>query len=139
MTVLYMLRGLPGSGKTTHALALVALGVKRLSRDDLRAMIDSGVYNRENERLVRVSHDRVAMGYLTEGYDVVLDNTNMKPEDEAFYRKLARMQNVNFEIIEINTPMEECIRRDSLREHPVGRTAIESMNRLEPNPATQAG
>lgn len=137
MTTLYMLRGLPGSGKTTHALRMVKLGAKRASRDDLRDMIDSGAYSKEKEKIIRVVHDDIAVEYLASGFDVVLDNTNMKPEDEHFYRRFAYLWEVDFVIIEMGTPIEECIRRDALRPNPVGRAAIESMARLKPNPETQ--
>ena len=53
MTILFMLKGLPASGKTTRAKQMVELGVKRVNRDELRLMVDSGVYNKDNERLIR--------------------------------------------------------------------------------------
>ena len=134
---LYMLRGLPGSGKTTVALIMVKLGMKRFSREDMRSMVDSGVYSKENEKMIRQIHDQAVEECLFAKYDVVLDNTNMKPEDEAYYKKTAKWWDAEFVVVEMDTSIEECIRRDALREHPVGKSAIESMARLEPNPETE--
>ena len=134
--ILYMLRGLPGSGKTTHAKKMVVLGVKRVNRDELRDMLDNGVFSVENESLVKRIQDYAVLQALWAGYDVVLDNCNHKPEDEAQWRQMADSQSITFVIIDMKTSLEECIRRDALREHPVGKAAIESMSRLESNPAT---
>ena len=131
---LYMLKGLPGAGKTTKAKQMVALGAKRISRDDLRAMVDSGVYNADNERLIRYFCDALIVKSLKHGYDVVDDNTNLRPKDESNLRALASICGAYFVIIKMKTSTEECIRRDALRDNPVGETAIRSMEKLEPNP-----
>ena len=129
-----MLKGLPASGKTTKALELVKRGAKRISKDDLRTMVDSGVYSKKNELLIRFFCDSLIVKSLTHGYDVVDDNTNLKPKDESGLRVLAGICGAHFIIIEMETSLEECIYRDELRENPVGEEAIRSMERLEPNP-----
>ena len=134
MTTLYMLRGLPGSGKTTQARGMVKLGVKRVNRDELRDMVDSGVFNAANERLIRLFATRLVREALVQGYDVVIDNTNLRPNDELEWRTLAFNLGAFFVIVEMETSLEECIRRDALRENPVGEKAIRSMEKLEPNP-----
>ena len=134
MTTLYMLKGLPASGKTTRAKRMVALGAKRISKDDLRTMVDSGVYSTENERLIRYFCDAIIVKSLMHGYDVVDDNTNLKPKDESGLRVLAIICEADFVIVEMDTSLEECIRRDVKREKPVGEEAIRSMARLEANP-----
>ena len=134
MTTLFMLKGLPGSGKTTHAKKMVQLGVKRVNRDDLRDMVDSGVYNRANEYLIRFLAKMLVKEILLQGHDVVIDNTNLKPEDEKGWRLWAHRWARYFKVIEMKTSLEECIRRDAKRENPVGEKAIRSMEKLEPNP-----
>jgi predicted ABC-type ATPase len=55
MTTLYMTKGLPGSGKTTWAKEMVSKSkgsVKRVNKDDLRAMLDAGEWSKENEKFV---------------------------------------------------------------------------------------
>ena len=134
MNTLYMLKGLPASGKTTVARKMVEKGAKRVSKDDLRASVDSGVYSVENERLIRIFCDTIIIKALVHGYDVVDDNTNLKPKDESGLRVLAAICGAHFVIIEMETSLEECIERDAKREKPVGEEAIRSMERLEPNP-----
>ena len=134
INTLYMLKGLPGSGKTTRAKQLVQRGAKRVNRDELRTMVDSGVYSTENERLIRIICDVIIIKALRHGSDVVDDNTNLKPRDEQDLRALANICNAHFIVVEMETSTEECIRRDAKREHPVGEEAIRSMEKLEPNP-----
>lgn len=138
MQTLYMLKGLPGAGKTTFAREMVSAGAKRINRDDLRDMLDNGVFSRSNESLVKQIQSYAVVQALRDGQDVVLDNCNLRPEDEETWRIVARIWEVNFEIIDMKTPIEECILRDSIRENPVGETAIRSMSRLEPNPLLEA-
>ena len=134
MTILYMLKGLPASGKTTRAKQMVELGVKRVNRDELRLMVDSGVYNKDNERLIRQIAKNTLIEILVNGYDAVIDNTNLKPSDEEEWRKFAHRWATKFVVVDMGTDLDECIRRDRLRENPVGEEAIRSMARLEPNP-----
>ena len=134
MTTLYMLKGLPGSGKTTYAKQMAVMGVKRINRDELRTMVDDGVYNAENERLIRLFATTLVLKSLKQGNDTVIDNTNLKPTDELEWRTLAFQVGAKFVKIEMETTLEECIRRDALRDNPVGETAIRSMEKLEPNP-----
>ena len=132
--ILYMLRGLPGSGKTTHAKRMVQMGVKRVNRDELRDMVDSGVYNAGNERLIRLFATNLVLASLKQGYDTVIDNTNLKPNDELEWQTLAFRMGAKFVVIDMNVSLEECIRRDAQRDNPVGAEAIRSMQKLEPNP-----
>ena len=134
MLTLYMLKGLPGSGKTTQAKRMVQLDIKRVNRDELRTMVDSGVYGTRKERLIRIISDAIIVKALKSGYDVVDDNTNLKPKDEQGLRALAAICGAHFIVVEMETSIEECIRRDALRDNPVGEVAIRSMEKLEPNP-----
>ena len=134
MTTLFMLKGLPGSGKTTYAKQMVSIGVKRVNRDELRDMVDNGVYNAANERLIRLFATTLVLKSLKQGNDTVIDNTNLKPTDELEWRTLAFQVGAKFVIVAMDTTLEECIRRDALRDNPVGEDAIRSMEKLEPNP-----
>ena len=51
-SVIYMMKGLPASGKSTYVKSMMNPNLKRVSKDDLRAMLDLGEYNVENEMLV---------------------------------------------------------------------------------------
>ena len=53
MLKVYMMKGLPGSGKTTRAMEMLAEnpnGIKRVSKDDLRAMLDNGRWSGDAEK-----------------------------------------------------------------------------------------
>ena len=53
-------RGLPASGKSTWAKEQVAKGngkVKRVNKDDLRDMIDAGIWSKTNEQLILDARD----------------------------------------------------------------------------------
>ena len=51
---LFMMRGLPASGKSTAAKKLVDKygNCTRVNKDDLRSMLDNGRYSRSNEQFV---------------------------------------------------------------------------------------
>jgi len=115
-----MLKGLPGSGKTTHAKELVKQGFKRINNDDLRDMIDE-----IREAMVGI--------FMEHGCDIVVDNCNFNPIHKIDMCLQAELHNdtnkTKYEVEEklIDIPLEECIRRDSLRDRKVGEKVIKDM------------
>jgi len=121
-----MLRGLPGSGKTTYALELIYKSIwpiKRINNDDLRSMLDGGKYSKENEKYIRAIRDNLISNFLSGGIDVIVDNLNFGSHEER-YRSLAARYKADFQVKDFNTSVYECVRRDSLRPKPVGSKVI---------------
>jgi predicted kinase len=83
VSTLYLTRGLPGSGKTTKARAWVAEAPERrvrVNRDDLRAMAHGGRVGADwQEDAVTVVQRAAVAALLVGGYDVVIDDTNLRP------------------------------------------------------------
>lgn len=129
------MRGVPGSGKTTIAKGWVAENPVfrvRASRDDLRSMLFGGWTGRgEDEDMVSALVIQ-AIGKAFERYrDIVVDATNTNPEHldmiKRWAEQLGNYRHIEFSVWDVPTPMEECVRRDSQRELPVGRAVIERM------------
>lgn len=141
MQKILILKGLPASGKTAYALALVSGIVsdpngqykwKRVNKDDLRAMIDRGEWNRKNEKVILDVRNVLINKFILLGYSVVVDDTNLSPKHTAVIKLIAetaREHGYNVEVEEkfFDIPVEECIARDAKREHPVGAKVIYKM------------
>lgn len=122
-----MIKGLPASGKSTEAFRLVKEeGYKRVNKDDLRAMIDGGKWSRSNEKMIKNIEAIIVNQYLTDGFNVIVDDTNFAYED--FWREVAKRRNCDFEVKFFDTPLLECITRDSKRgDKSVGQDVIMRM------------
>lgn len=126
MSKLIMLKGLPASGKSTYAFELVKNGYKRVNKDDLRAMIDGGKWSRDNEQIIKNSERMLVIHYLTKGLNVVVDDTNFSYE--AYWKDIANNTGSEFEIKFFDTPVTECVERDSKRgDKSVGAKVIFGM------------
>lgn len=128
-----MLKGLIASGKSTYANKLVKSGYKRVNKDDLRAMIDSGVWSRSNEDAIKKAEKSLAIQFLSDGHDVVVDDTNFAYE--KMWEQVAKEMGAEFEIKSFDTPLLECIRRDAGRgEKAIGEKNIFRMyeNHVKP-------
>ena len=140
MKQLLVLRGLPASGKTTYAKKLVRENFgkfKRVNKDDLRAMIDDGLHSKDAEDLVLRTRDRFILQALADGYNVVVDDTNIEQKHIRALAELVRNR-AAFAVKEFDTSVEECIKRDSIRgEKSVGADVIRAMskrfNALDPD------
>lgn len=128
------LKGIPGSGKSTFARELVDKGGwKRVNKDDLRAMLDGGKWSKKNEQFVKDLRDEIIVTALDDGYNVVVDDTNIQGDHighitELVLDKLPHLTlKLDFETKFFDTPVAECIRRDSLRPNPVGKKVIRRM------------
>jgi predicted kinase len=136
---LLLLKGLPASGKTTFAKELVRKDGNwvRVNKDDLRNMLHGGKWSSSREKKI-IACERTLVGTLLgEGKNVVVDDTNLNPIHERYFKGLTESHNADFEIKEFDTPLEECIKRDNARPNGVGETVIRKMYNqyLKPAPA----
>jgi predicted kinase len=135
-----MTKGLPASGKSTWAKDQVARSngkIKRINKDDLRDMIDAGVWSKRNEKDILKVRDKLIQHYLSNDCSVIVDDTNLAPKHQAALEEIAQGFQCNFEIRDfLDVPLDECIRRDLARPVSVGERVIKSMYNtfLKPKP-----
>lgn len=127
------MKGLPGCGKSTVAKKWVAEAgpnqIKRINRDDLRAMIDGGVYTKGNEQLVKDVRDQMIYTFLSLGKHVIVDDTNLDPSNEKHLRELAESFNAKFQVHDMtDVPLETCLERNAARARNVPVNVIRSMH-----------
>lgn len=129
MSKIIILKWLPASGKSTWAKEQVEKSGKnivRVNKDDIRAMV--GGYSKPNEKLTIEIRDIVIAKSITDGRNVIVDDTNLNPIHEEDIRWIASELWAIVEIKEFRTSVEECIERDSKRENPVWEKVIREMN-----------
>lgn len=131
MSKLTMTKGLPASGKSTWAKKEVYASkgkIKRVNKDDLRAMIDDGLWSKTNEKNILAVRDSIIEHYLSSGFEVICDDTNLTPNHEVRLRELAEEHKADFEVKSfLDVPLATCILRNAQRVDPVPEHAIRSM------------
>ena len=134
-----ILTGLSGSGKSTYARNYCAENPNwlRVNRDDLRRSllpVSLPEYwqtwpDREKNRienLVNELQKTAILEGLQRGWHVLIDNTNLKLSYINEFRKLfiEHIDEVEIQYVLIDTPLDECIRRDRERPDSVGESVI---------------
>lgn len=130
--VIILVRGIQGSGKTTLAKNLVKYDNKlvRINRDDIRAMLCTE-WSYAFESVVIKMQLSMVKAALDKGYSVVIDDVSNLNE-KTINRLKQTFPNTEIQLKDICllTDVNECIRRDALRENPIGETIIrETYNR----------
>ena len=132
MQQIYVLVGVPASGKSTLSQKLVdEVGGVIVSRDAIRRMIygynDSTIheyYMRPDistcEERCSEFHDIMVREALLQGYNVIADNTHLR------LQYIKKYFNYGFPIVPVyvHAELDECIERDSKREATVGAAFI---------------
>lgn len=122
--------GLPGSGKSTIAQKRVDISapgtVLRVNRDDIRTALFGEEYHKRNpdkksEQTVTEVQQRVIKKALKENRHVISDDTNLNPNAVLSLRRIARTFGAEIEHEYVNTPVQECKRRNKLRGKNGGR------------------
>ena len=132
MSKLILCQGIQGSGKSTYAKKWASEDPEhrvRLNYDDLRNML--GVYwVPSREHMLKVMENSFLLEAMLKGYDIIIDNMNLNPKTVAKYEGIIKSWNdaqsnkYEMEKILFDTPVDECIRRDSLRNNPIGEVVI---------------
>lgn len=130
MLTVYFTIGLPASGKSTWAKDKIDKSpnsIKRVNKDDLRAMLDNSYHSKGNEKFVLNIQDAIIKAALEEGKHVIVDNTHLAPKHETRIRELIKGLAV-LEIVDFrHVPLETCIERDLKRLNSVGEKVIRDM------------
>ena len=125
---LLMLKGLIASGKSTYAKELESKGWARVNKDDIRKEFFPD-YTFKDEKEVVYMEDAEIIAELREGNNVVVDDTNFAPKHQQRLEKIAKEEDADFEVLLIDTPLEECIKRNRKRASNVPMEAILNMYR----------
>lgn len=126
--IITILKGLPASGKSTWAKEQARkTGAKRICKDDLRAMIDDSVYSKDRERMIISSRNALIRHFMVMCEDIIIDDTNLNPIHIKEIKEIAYEYLYEVKIKEFDTPLAECISRDSGREKSVGEKVIVDM------------
>ena len=130
MQKIIMLKGLPGSGKTTWAKEMVLSGKPfiRINKDDIRESVFGGYSQKREKYVIKISNALIRQG-IEMGKSVIIDDTNLNPKHEEHIKKIAEELKVQFEVNDsfLKVTPEECIERDLKRPNSVGSKVIYKM------------
>jgi predicted kinase len=117
MPTYYMFRGLPASGKSTQARQLLEEHPKSLlvSRDNLRFAILNNIWSGKKESAIYNVCKQIRLEAARLHYNIIDDNTNLGDKKVEEIKGFCQKNGYAFKIIDVPTPVEECIKRDSGR------------------------
>jgi predicted kinase len=130
--------GIPGSGKSTFVKERLAKNPKavRMNNDDLCTMLFGQPFvahtDSTSKLLSAMRKSQLRVLLQSDGVEeIYIDNTNLHGNIMSVYKKVAIQYGASFHILDqfLNVDVEECIRRDALRDNPVGEEVIRNMAR----------
>lgn len=126
MATLFCARGIPASGKTTAINEAVALSPKtaKISRDDIRAAVflESGLLSNDKEMMVSQIQRSQAAALLRQGWDVIVDDQNLRMSYLKDWRRLAEDNGADFDILDFTgVPLAHALENNEKRAKVGGR------------------
>ena len=127
MVTAYVMCGVPGSGKTTTSKKMAEeQGLERFSFDEMRCF-----------RLE--SFMRPAVKALEEGKSVVLDTVNLRVNVRKKVLQVLASIPCKKVVVFMDTPLDECVRRNANREAHLPEHIIQSTYRALQKPTLDEG
>lgn len=129
---LILCRGIQASGKSTWAKAWAKEDPEhriRFNNDDIRNMFGE-YWVPSRERMVTELKRSFACEATRRGYNIVVDNMNLNPKEVDWWKDVIIAANATtefeyeLEFKDFFISVDECIRRDAMREQPMGAKVI---------------
>src|SRR5690606_7714578 len=118
MAKLILMLGPSGSGKSTYVRRRFP-GRIILNADSIRREITGSESDQSrNGEVFRLLRRRLALG-LRDGRSVVVDNTNVQQVHREELYRIARDCGAQVEVHVMQTPLDECVRRNAARDRRV--------------------
>ena len=133
--IIYMLCGLPGSGKN-YFIDKYFIEIDTISRDDIRIDlgIENGIGTEEQEKEVTKIEESMINDYIEQRRTFIINDTNLKLEYRQKIYDIARKNGYKVELIYIERPLEEIKKvRSGDRWEKVINRMIEGMDYPTPN------
>lgn len=112
-----MMKGLPASGKSTKAKEIVEQGNwVRVNRDLIREMLYFNKWSGKHEKITVDMEKGMAKNFLLNGFNVVVDDCNLNPNNRDMWSEVAKESKAKFEVMEMDTPYRECVQREKERQ-----------------------
>lgn len=133
LPVLYVMVGLPGSGKSTYAKTL---GCPIVSSDAVRAELygNESIQGSAHE-VFNIVHKRIN-DYLREGKSCVYDATNLSIKNRNPWPNIPECRKV---AIVVDTPYAQCLERNATRKRKVPENVIARMAKKFQMPTAKEG
>lgn len=123
-------KGIPGSGKSTWSIEQLRKypgKYKRVNRDSIREMLDGGKFDWDNENFVESLRDIIIDRALRKGFDVIVDDTNLK---DSVWEKICdiakKVGNVRVMERYFEVTLKDALQRNSERYKKVPEDVIEA-------------
>ena len=123
MATLYVMIGVPGAGKSTFVKEHPEINV--VCPDEIRQELFGDAENQEQgKKVFQIAFNR-ARNLLDAGQDVIFDSTNVRRKYRKDYFK--KFPDVSKVAVFVNTPVDECKRRNANRDRKVSDVVIDRM------------
>ncbi|MGF7057341.1 AAA family ATPase [Brassicibacter mesophilus] len=116
---LYMLIGIPCSGKSTYAKKKhSSLNAEIVSNDDIRVELEENFNfsSQNNKRIFENIYDRIENSFI-EGNNVIFDANNTNKKFKKRYINLSHKCDAKIIAIAFKTSFRICVKRNEQREH----------------------
>lgn len=131
MGKIIMMKGIPGSGKSTWAKEYVLANPNtvRVNNDELAEMMFNNDFpEKARYKFVEQVREEIILEALEQGFDVLIDNTNLPAKWRTRYSDLAVAHGYKFEVIDFTSmPLQVCIERNKKRERTIPEKVIVDM------------
>lgn len=138
MSKVFMMVGLPASGKSTYAKELSEKeSAIILSSDDLRVELYRDVNHQDNNGELFQELYRRAKQHLINGQNVIVDATNISSKRRIHF--INEFKQFEKECVYVSTSYDNCLFNDKKRERTVGKHVIDRMYKQLQIPFVEEG